>query len=279
MKVAEFLENFRYVVEAPNGVSRLRELIMTLAIQGQLASQDHNDSPVPHLESRVSLQLEPVSEQESRYPIPSSWRWVRFLATGEHRLGKMLDKAKNRGRERPYLRNTNVQWNRFDLSDVKSMKIEPQEEDELLLLAGDLLICEGGEPGRCAIWRDSDSEMFFQKALHRLRPFPEALPEYLAINLNLDARTGVLEQYFTGATIKHLTGRSLARYPIPLPPVEEQQRIVAKVDDLMTLCDKLEERQRSRNRIAEAFSRAAVAATTGTAMDHQADEKSADRVG
>jgi hypothetical protein len=147
------------------------------------------------------------------------------------------------------------------------MKIEPHEEEELLLLAGDLLICEGGEPGRCAIWRDSETEMFFQKALHRLRPFPEALPEYLAINLNLDARTGVLDQYFTGATIKHLTGRSLARYPIPLPPVEEQQRIVAKVDELMALCDKLESQERNKNSVAEAFSQAAVTATTGSAEE------------
>lgn len=81
--------------------------------------------------------------------------------------------------------------------------------------------------------------MYFQKAIHRVRPRKRILSEYLAIGLQVDAQNGVLAQHFTGATIKHFTGRSLSEYSIPLPPVDEQKRIVAKVDELMVVCDRL----------------------------------------
>jgi len=81
------------------------------------------------------------------------------------RLGKMLDKAKNTGQLRPYQRNTNVQWQRFDLSDLKEMRLEDNELDEYEVLPGDLLVCEGGEPGRCAIWNGEIEKIHFQKAL------------------------------------------------------------------------------------------------------------------
>ena len=152
----------------------------------------------------------------------------------------MLDAQKNQGASKPYLRNTNVQWMRLILDNVKEMRIEAREEEELRLKHGDLLICEGGEPGRCAIWRDDVPEMYFQKALHRIRPCNAILSEFLALNLQIDCKNEVLSAYFTGATIKHLTGRSLGAYPIPVPPLAEQRRIVAKVDELMALIAQLE---------------------------------------
>ncbi|MBL0710160.1 MAG: restriction endonuclease subunit S [Colwellia sp.] len=151
----------------------------------------------------------------------------------------MLDKAKNTGNPLPYLRNTNVQWHRFELDDIKQMRIENNEKDEFRLEKGDLLICEGGEPGRCAIWQNNTSEMYFQKALHRARTLGTVLPEYLLQVLTIDAKNGTLDSYFTGATIKHFVGAKLNSYTIPLPPLAEQHRIVAKVDELMTLCDQL----------------------------------------
>ena len=93
--------------------------------------------------------------------------------------------------------------------------------------------------------------MYFQKALHRVRPCKVILPEYLAINLQVDCHNEVLSSYFTGATIKHLTGRSLSEYPIPIPPLAEQKRIVARVEELMRLCDTLET-QLSQTRTAGA---------------------------
>jgi len=222
----------------------LRKSILTLAVQGKLVRQDPRDGSAESQlqENGVDVDRWKATKDQERHVIPEQWIWIRFTGVGQQRLGKMLDAHKNRGHLKPYLRNTNVQWMRFDLRDVKKMRIEEREEEELCLRYGDLLICEGGEPGRCAIWRNEVSEMYFQKALHRLRPCSSVMPEFLALNLQIDCSNQVLSRYFTGATIKHLTGRSLASYPIPLPPLAEQRRIVAKVDELMALVDALEER-------------------------------------
>jgi type I restriction enzyme, S subunit len=220
----------------------LRQSILEVAVQGKLVPQDTNDKPAEGALRRCGVDMTrwAVPEDEQRKAIPSSWTWVRFAGVGEQRLGKMLDAQKNRGGSKPYLRNTNVQWMRFELADVKEMRVDEREEDELRLKSGDLLICEGGEPGRCAIWREEVDEMYFQKALHRVRPCEAILSEFLALNLQLDCRNEVLASYFTGATIKHLTGRSLSKYPVPIPPLAEQLRIVAKVDQLTAWVDKLE---------------------------------------
>ncbi len=82
-------------------------------------------------------------------------------------------------------------------------------------------------------------ELYFQKALHRVRPCKAVLTEYLALNLEVDCANGILESFFTGATIKHLTGRSLGSYPVPIPPLNEQHRIITKVSELVALCDQL----------------------------------------
>jgi type I restriction enzyme S subunit len=220
----------------------LRTSILTFAVQGKLVPQDHNDEPAERTLRACGVDIKrwSVTKDEERRDVPQSWAWIRFAGVGEQRLGKMLDVQKNRGESKPYLRNTNVQWLRFALDDVKEMRVEEREQEELRLRHGDLLICEGGEPGRCAIWRDELPEMYFQKALHRVRPYDAILPEFLALNLQIDCQNEVLAGYYTGATIKHLTGRSLSEYPIPVPPLAEQRRIVAKVDQLMTLVDKLE---------------------------------------
>jgi type I restriction enzyme, S subunit len=169
----------------------------------------------------------------------------------DHRLGKMLDKGKNKGELRPYLRNTNVQWFRFDLNDIKEMRFEEDELQAYEVQVGDLLICEGGEPGRCAVWDRSSERFMIQKAIHRVRPLGGISPDYLALRLRFDAISGRLGTQFTGATIQHFTGQELARYGFPLPPVKEQHRIVAKVDQLMVLCDELEARQKAKRETRE----------------------------
>ena len=103
--------------------------------------------------------------------LPLGWTWTTLGEIAETSLGKMLDRGKDSGQHSvPYLRNVNVQWGQIDLSDIKAMEIPPAQQELFRLHTGDLLVCEGGEVGRCAIWTGSSEYMAFQKALHRVRP-------------------------------------------------------------------------------------------------------------
>ena len=167
----------------------------------------------------------------------SEWPVVRLSDHVESSLGKMLDKMKNKGMEHPYLGNSNVRWGHFDLTDLSEMKFEDSESDRYGIKNGDLIICEGGEPGRCAIWKEYVPDMKIQKALHRVRPKPTLNNYYLYYWFLYSGSRGTLEPYFTGTTIKHLTGKALKDLEIQLPPLVYQE-YVAKV--MKSLDDKIE---------------------------------------
>ncbi|RHW57309.1 restriction endonuclease subunit S, partial [Cronobacter sakazakii] len=99
----------------------------------------------------------------------SEWKQVRLGDFIDSCLGKMLDQKKNKGAFHPYLGNSNVRWGEFDFSNLAEMKFEDTEHERYALKKGDLVVCEGGEPGRCAIWEDEIPNMKIQKALHRIR--------------------------------------------------------------------------------------------------------------
>lgn len=165
------------------------------------------------------------------------WQMVRLSDHVDACLGKMLDAKKNKGMPQPYLGNSNVRWGNFDLAGLAEMRFELHEEARYSLLPGDLIICEGGEPGRCAIWNGA-AGMKIQKALHRVRPKKSLDNYYLFYWFQLAARTGLLEPYFTGTTIKHLTGKAIAALQIPLPPISTQRAMVdvpRQFDDRITL--------------------------------------------
>ena len=158
------------------------------------------------------------------------WELKPVSDIAQHSLGKMLDKSKNKGELRDYLRNTNVRWFEFDLTDMKQMRFLPEEEEKYTAEKGDVLICEGGYPGRAAIWC-SDEPIHFQKALHRVRFHEPTRNIWFLYYLFYMDVTGKLREFFTGSGIQHFTGRALARLPIPLPPLPEQERIVAILDE------------------------------------------------
>ncbi len=145
-------------------------------------------------------------------------------------LGKMLDKSKNRGTLRPYLRNLNVRWFDFDLTDVQEMRFEDHELDRYSARKGDLVICEGGYPGRAAIW-PNEEPIFLQKALHRVRFNEPERANWFLYYLMLREADGSLKSHFTGTGIQHFTGQSLRRVRFPLPPLAEQQRIVSILNE------------------------------------------------
>lgn len=153
-------------------------------------------------------------------------------------LGKMLDKQKNRGTPQPYLRNVNVRWLSFDLTDMKEMRFEADEDARFGLEPGDLVICEGGEPGRAAVWKGQTERAKIQKALHRVRFRPgEYDPSFAMYYLYYGTLTNRFVEYYTGSTIKHLTGAALSRVRFPVPSIGEQRRIVAKIEELFSDLD------------------------------------------
>lgn len=246
-----FLNNFATIAGAPGGLERLRELVLRLAFRGRLLP--HEDSGHPLLTATAR-----TDDSQRPFPIPARWAWVTFSDVADSRLGKMLDKAKNTGPLRPYLRNANVQWFRFDLSEIHELRLEEQDLDAHSVRRGDLIICEGGEPGRVAICDESVEGMVIQKALHRSRPKHDVDSRFLAYLLRYYATNGYLSTYFTGATIKHLTGKALASVPVPLPSLAEQQRVVTKIGELLGLIDEVETSVSERDRLAAALATASL---------------------
>ena len=149
------------------------------------------------------------------------------------RLGKMLDAKKQTGENAfPYLANFNVQWFRFELDNLNTMDFDAKDQAELSLEEDDLLVCEGGEIGRCAIWHNEVSPCYFQKALHRVRCNKEIImPTYLAwwFRFNCD-NNGFSEIEGAKATIAHLPGAKLKKLPVVVPPLALQEQFAAFVE-------------------------------------------------
>lgn len=154
-----------------------------------------------------------------------SWEKVKLGNVSESCLGKMLDQRKNKGTYKPYLANVNVRWGSFDLNNLQEMKFEEDEDERYGIKYGDLIICEGGEPGRCAIWKEELPNMKIQKALHRVRVNEEMDYRYVYYWFLLAGKQGALKQYYTGATIMHIPGQKLKEVVIDKPPLGVQRRI------------------------------------------------------
>lgn len=158
-------------------------------------------------------------------------------------LGKMLDAQKNTGEYQPYLANINVRWGSFDLENLSLMRFEAHESERYGIKDGDLIMCEGGEPGRCAIWRDEIPNMKIQKALHRIRANKDLVDvEYLYYWFLLSGRNDSLRRYFTETTIKHLPGETLKQLEIDLPDLQCQKaisKVLGVIDKKIALNNKV----------------------------------------
>ena len=181
----------------------------------------------------------------------TTWGRKRLADVADLCLGKMLDQNKNRGEYLPYLANVNVRWGSFDLSGLREMRFESHETGRYGLRYGDIVMCEGGEPGRCAIWKDEQPGMMIQKALHRIRARAGLDNRFLYYSLLHKGRTGGFAPLFTGATIKHLPGQNLAKIEVALPPLPVQERVA----DALSAYDDLIENNRRRIRLLEQAAR------------------------
>ena len=166
------------------------------------------------------------------FDIPDSWEWVTLKSIAISSLGKTLDKAKNKGELKPYLCSINVYWDGIDLTTVKEARLEEGELPKYLLKPGDLLICEGGDVGRSAVW-ESTQEMYYQNALHRVRFYGGINPYFFQLLLECYKGNLILDTYSKGMTIKHLVQTALNAIIFPLPPLAEQNRIVDAINRLL----------------------------------------------
>jgi len=194
-----------------------RQAVLKWAFEGKLTNEDVKDGE-----------------------LPEGWKIECLGNVSEMCLGKMLDKQKNKGMLKPYLGNINVRWGEFNLTDLQEMKFEEHEQERFGLRKGDLVVCEGGEPGRCAVWK-YDEAIMIQKALHRVRVLENVDVKYVYYFFNYSALNGSLKRHFTGTTIKHLTGKELRKVELPLPSYKEQQQIVQEIESRLSVCDKVEE--------------------------------------
>lgn len=244
---------------------QLKNSILQMAVQGKLVPQDPNDEPASVLLERIRAEKEKLIKEgkikkeknpsvifrgadnlpyekvgknepiciadEVPFDIPESWEWVTLKQIAVTALGKTLDKSKNIGEYRPYLCSINVYWTGIDLSTVKQARFEDSELSKYQLNNGDLLICEGGDVGRSAVW-DRDEEMYYQNALHRVRFYGNIEPRFFQLLMESYKGAKILDNYSKGMTIKHLVQNSLNSIYFPLPPLAEQRRIVEKIKQL-----------------------------------------------
>lgn len=176
-----------------------------------------------------------------------SWEKVKLGDITDSCLGKMLDENKNRGDYQPYLANINVRWGSFNLDNLSEMRFLDTESERYSIKYGDLIICEGGEPGRCAIWKEQIPNMKIQKALHRVRVHEGVDYRYIYYWFLLAGKRKALDQYFTGATIKHMPGDKLKTILIDLPPFDIQK----KISDILSTYDELIENNQKQIKLLE----------------------------
>ncbi len=189
----------------------------------------------------VTKGLDPTAQLQSSScdwlgDVPRSWVVCPLRYRYEVALGKMLDEKKDHGIDQfPYLRNVDVQWDRIDYGDLPTMPFDSGEIAKYSLRRGDLLVCEGGELGRAALVKEDVASVFYQKALHRLRPILPSrdIPRFMLYLLWDSAQRARFIAGQNKATIGHLPAETLRTYRFGFPPQDEQQRIVMFLDSFM----------------------------------------------
>lgn len=182
-----------------------------------------------------------------------NWEIVRLGDLCESDLGKTLNKSHDTGNFHPYLCSINVLWDKIDLSTLKEARFNENEIEKYSVQKGDLLICEGGDIGRCAIWEKEES-FLYQNAIHRVRFNDRINPRYCLYYLKHLKDTGTLDsRYGKGVTIKHLVKSSLHSIPIPVPPLPVQARIVDELDCLQGILSKKRQQLAEYHSLAQAI--------------------------
>lgn len=270
------LSNFKRFIQNKSNINQLRHTILQLAFQGKLSVQWRNsnldvESTILLLEKiktekerlikegklRRELHLHKIAQNEQPFKVPESWEWDRMGAISQHNSGKTLDSGRNKGTSQKYITTSNLYWGYFKLDNVKSFLISDNELDRCSATKGDLLICEGGEAGRTAVWEEPYS-ICFQNHIHRVRLYGNINPYFIFRYFQKLNFSGEINEYRKGMGISNMSSGSLASIPIPIPPIAEQEVIVSNINHLMSLCDELEKKIEKRDSYQERIMQAVV---------------------
>ncbi|MBP5368060.1 MAG: restriction endonuclease subunit S [Bacteroidales bacterium] len=184
----------------------------------------------------------PVNPEDASFEIPKSWRWVRLGNIFMHSSGKQLSgtNANSKGTFHKYITTSNLYWGRFELDNLKQMKFTDEELERCTATYGDLLVCEGGDIGRSAIW-NYDYDICLQNHVHKLRPYFSDYTLYIFYVMMYYKGVNMIGG--KGIGIQGLSANALKNIQLPLPPLSEQHRIVAKLEELLSLVEEYGEAQ------------------------------------
>ena len=231
----------------------LKNSILQLAIQGKLVEQRPEEGTAEELFARIQEEkqrlikagkikkekpLPEITEDEKPFEIPESWMWVRLGEIFQHNTGKALNSTNRSGVSLKYITTSNLYWNRFELSNLKEMFFTDTELEKCTVQKGDLLVCEGGDIGRAAIWQ-SDDNIRIQNHIHRLRAYSTVCTEFFYYLFYLYKHAGWIGG--KGIGIQGLSSKAIHILVFPLPPFAEQKRIVAKIEELLPYIDRYEQ--------------------------------------
>ena len=221
-----------------NTIKQTKSKILDLAIHGKLVPQDPTDEPASELLKRINPKAEITSDNGHYQKLPEGWCETQLGDIFNHNTGKALNSSNTEGTLKDYLTTSNVYWNSFDFSVIKKMLFKESELNKCQITKGDLLVCEGGDIGRAAIW-DYDYDICIQNHLHRLRPkvnglcvsFYYYVLYYLKINNMIGGK---------GIGLLGLSSNALHKLHVPFPSLNEQHRIVSKIEEIFTQLDAIE---------------------------------------
>ena len=226
-------------IDLQASIKQAKSKVLDLAIHGKLVQQDPNDEPASELLKRINPKAETITDNGHYQKLPVGWCEVWLGEIFNHNTGKALNTSNTEGIMRKYLTTSNVYWNTFDFTTVKQMYFKNNELDKCSITKGDLLVCEGGDIGRAAIW-NYDYNICIQNHLHRLRPkinglcvsFYYYVFNYLKVNNMIGGK---------GIGLLGLSSNALHKLHVPFPPLAEQTRIAAKIEELFHQLDMIEE--------------------------------------
>ena len=220
-------------------ILQLKSRILDLAISGKLAAQDCSDEPALELLRSINQSYAPCDNrhyENIELSIPEPWCWATVGDVFNHNIGKALNSSNHSGIMMDYITTSNLYWDRFDLSTVKQMPFTEKDLEKCTVTKGDLLICEGGDVGRSAIW-NYNYDIRIQNHIHRLRGKANICVRYFFYVFMLYKQRNYIGG--KGVAIQGLSSRDLNRLVIPLPPLNEQYRIAKSVDNLFSTIDNI----------------------------------------